>query len=196
MSCSKLLLFSIITAVTRAAGIFSWYFQASLPSRVTATACRKQRLYTPFYWNRERLSQPLSNFIFLWLMLSTRYLYSVSRARAQWECLHCTCALHYTLLGHPLPITHWTHFLITWLPFGQSPTPALSEHTTVKEGKIAFFSSVFSWKSVSCVVIGPFLKIKLFCKYYACRKDQNPLFFPPLIFGNFNMQPAECFFCK
>lgn len=147
MSRIKLLFFSIIMAVTRAAGIFRWCYHASLPSRVTATARRKQRLYTPFYWNRERLSQPLSNFIFLWLMLSTHYLKSASSARARWECLHCTCALRYALLGHPLPITHRAHFLITWLPFRQSPTPALSEHTTQSKKERQSFSAQFSAES-------------------------------------------------
>jgi len=63
MNRIELLFFSTITAVTRVAGIFFWHYHPSLPPHVTATACRKQRLYTPFYFNRERLSQPLSNFL-------------------------------------------------------------------------------------------------------------------------------------
>lgn len=131
MNHIKLLVFSIITAVTRVAGILFWYYHASLPSCITATAHRKQRLYTPFHFNRERLSQPLSNFIFLWLMLSTRYLKFTSKCKS----LMRVFALHLCVTLHPCsgtlcPITHRSHFLITRLPFGWSPTSALSEHRT------------------------------------------------------------------
>lgn len=59
----KLLVFSIVTAVIGVAGIFFWYYPPCLPSRATVTARRKQRSYTPLYFNREHLSQPLGNFL-------------------------------------------------------------------------------------------------------------------------------------
>lgn len=177
MSHSKLLLFSIIAAVTRAAGIFCWDYHASLPSRVTETAHRKQRLHTPFHWNRERLSQPLGNFILLWLMLSARYLKSASRARARWECLHCTCALHCTLLGHPLPITHRAHFLITDCHLDKAqlqPSPS-TQHSQRRKDRLFQFSFQLKVNEL-CDYCSFISKIELFCKY-TCRKDQNSLFF-------------------
>lgn len=126
--------------MTRVLGIFFWYYHASLPSRVTATACRKQRLYTPLHFNRERLSQPLGNFIFPWLMLSTRYLKSTSECKssARVFALHLCVTLH-SCSGTLCPITHRSHLLITWLPFGWSPTPALSEHRIRSKKERQFF---------------------------------------------------------
>lgn len=145
MSRGKLLL-GIITAVTRAAGIFCGCYHASLPSRVTATAGRKQRLHTRFCWNRERLSQPLGSLIFLWLMLSAHYLKSArSKGSVRVFALHLCVTLHPARA--PLPITHRAHFLITPLPFGQSPTPALSEHTAQAKKESLSFSVQFSAES-------------------------------------------------
>lgn len=103
-------------------------------------------------------------------------------------------ALHLCVTLHPAraPSAHHSpsplsdHLTAIWTKPNSSP---LWAHNTVKEGKIVFFHSVFSWKSMSCMVLGPFVKIELFCKYYAFRKDQNPLFF----FTHFGeLQYAAC----
>lgn len=143
MSHVKLLVVSTITTVPSC-----WDFLlvlSCLPSILCHCACcRKQRLHTPFHFNRECLSQPLSNFIFLWLMLSTHYLKPTPEHKGLVRVfvLHLCVTLH-PCLGTLCPITHRSHFLITWLPFGWSPTSALWKHNTVKEGKIvlpAWFS--------------------------------------------------------
>lgn len=107
-------------------------------------------------------------------------------------------ALHLCVTLHPAraPSAHHSpsplsdHFTAIWT---KPNSRSLWEHNTVKDREIVLFSSVFSWKSVSCAVIGLFLKIELFFKYLSCMKDQNPLFFL-LISVNFNMQPADAFF--
>lgn len=194
MNRIKLLFFSILTAVTRVAGIFLWYYHPSLPSCVTATARRKQRLYTPFYFNRERLSQPLSNFLhsvkctglgrmlFFFDWCCQHVIWSLPpSARARWECLHCTCALRYTHARAPSApsLTDPTFWSLDCRLDEAQLQPSLStEHS--QRRKDSSFSSVFSCNSMSCVFIASFLKIELFCKYYAYGKHQIPPFFQSL----------------
>lgn len=205
----KLLVFSIVTAVIGVAGIFFWYYPPCLPSRATVTARRKRRSYTPLYFNREHLSQPLGNFLcgakrtglgrtlFLFDWCCQHVIWSLPpSASARWECLHCTCALRCTRARAPsapslTDPTFWS--LDCHLDEAQlQPSPSTEQSQKRKDSS---FSSVFSWVSMSYVFTASFLKLELSCKFYAYGKDQILQFFP-FFTGNCKIPSAACCFCK
>lgn len=98
-------------------------------------------------------------------------------ARAQRECLHCTCALRYTHAQAPSApsLTDPTFWSLDCHLDEAQLQPSLSTEYGQRR-KDSSFSSVFSGDSVSCVFIASFLKTELSCKYWAYGKDQIPQF--------------------
>lgn len=126
-------------------------------------------------------------------MLSTRYLKSTSECKSSVRvfALHLCVTLH-PCSGTLCPITHRSHFLITWLLFGWGPNLGWAPNTVkaVKEGEIAgkwAERTEIQW--IVCFLRTAFLEI------LCLKKRSDPTIFS-LIMENCNTLSAACCFCR
>lgn len=146
----KLQLFRIITAMSRVGWVFLWYYHPFYPMSLQLHA--DSRGYVHRIISTERLSQPLGNFLhsvkctglgrmlFFFDWCCQHFIWSLPLSgRAQWECLHCTCALRYTHAWAPsapslTDPTFWS--LDCHLDEAQLQSSSECSQSTVKEGEI------------------------------------------------------------